>query len=90
MPDDKGKDDKDKDDKDKDGEASPPPPPSADAPPPPPSGKSDKCQPDNPCKNGGRCILMAGNPGFRCICKEWWIGPVCSTRRGKVISNALV
>ena len=32
------------------------------------------------CKNGGTCITINWYPGFKCVCKEGYIGPSCEGR----------
>ena len=42
-----------------------------------PSRPSGSCSGDWPCRNKGKCVNVAGAPGFRCECRYDYIGDTC-------------
>lgn len=30
-----------------------------------------------PCKNNGSCVIINSYPGFKCVCKDGYLGPIC-------------
>jgi len=33
-----------------------------------------------PCKNGGSCVIINSYPGYKCDCKNGYIGPTCESK----------
>ena len=42
----------------------------------------DLCS-DEPCKNGGTCVLTDKGHSFNCTCTKWFMGDRCEIMRGK-------
>lgn len=42
-----------------------------------PSRPAGSCSGNWPCRNKGKCVNLAGAPGFRCQCRYHYIGETC-------------